>query len=149
MGRINVTFTIFGEPCLRLRSPPSGNTRRFTRMHTPTSSWLLVFSPSSDTYPFLFLLPSPPSHLVTSIYSMALGTVTGTFPVASRYRYIPNTLGRKRFCWLPFFPACVCTHLITLWFQFVICFALLALSIRFVRFLICIRLVHAVASSLR
>ena len=37
----------------------------------------------------------PPRHLVTSIYSMAHGAVTETFPVASRYRYIPNTLGRK------------------------------------------------------
>ena len=38
-----------------------------------------------------------PEHLVTSIYSMAHGAVTETFPVASRYRYIPNTLGRKSF----------------------------------------------------
>ena len=38
----------------------------------------------------------PPRHLVTSIYSMAHGAVIETFPVASRYRYIPNTLGGKR-----------------------------------------------------
>ena len=46
----------------------------------------------------------PPRHLVTSIYSMAHGAVTETFPVASRYRYIPNTLGRKR---LLFFFCCI------------------------------------------
>ena len=49
----------------------------------------------------------PPRHLVTSIYSMAHGAVTGTFPVASRYRYIPNTLGRKCLRWPLPFPACV------------------------------------------
>ena len=38
----------------------------------------------------------PQRHLVTSIYSMAHGAVIATFLVASRYRYIPNTLGRKR-----------------------------------------------------
>ena len=38
----------------------------------------------------------PQRHLVTSIYSMAHGAVIETFLVASRYRYIPNTLGRKR-----------------------------------------------------
>ena len=49
------------------------------------------------THTTLFCPPFfPQRHLVTSIHSMAHGAVIMTFLVASRYRYTPNTLGRKR-----------------------------------------------------
>ena len=97
------------------------------------TSMVLVLYPSSYTYPFSLFPPlqATSSRVYTQWHS---AQSLKPFPVASRYRYIPNTIGRKRFCWLPFSSACVCTYLTTFWFQFVICFALLALSIRFIRF---------------
>ena len=80
---------------LRLRSPLSG----ITTVSLGCSGFNFLLTPLSlvSHAHTLFCPPFfPPRHLVTSIYSMAHGAVIETFPVASRYRYIPNTLGRKR-----------------------------------------------------
>ena len=73
------------------------------------SSQLVVCTPYPCimfTYPILssLLSPAPPRHEY-----ILNGTWRShwTFPVASRYRYIPNTLGRKRLWWPRPFPACV------------------------------------------
>ena len=91
---------------LRLRSPLSG----ITTVSLGCSGFNFLLTPLSlvSHAHTLFCPPFfPPRHLVTSIYSMAHGAVIETFPVASRYRYIPNTLGRKRLRWPRPFPACV------------------------------------------
>ena len=98
---------------LRLRSPPSGNTRRFTRMHTSTFSLLGAFPSLPYTYPFLPLLPSPPRHssrvytqwhsaqspklslwpLVTGIHPIpSAGSVSDGFPSSCMRLYTPNYL---------------------------------------------------------
>ena len=70
---------------------------------------LLLTTPSlcvTRTYPILssLLSPAPPRHeyILNGTWRRHR-----TFPVASRYRYIPNTLGRKRLRWPLPFPACV------------------------------------------
>ena len=80
---------------LRLRSPLSG----ITTVSLGCSGFNFSLTPLSlvSHAHTLFCPPFfPRRHLVTSIYSMAHGAVIDTFPVASRYRYIPNTLSRKR-----------------------------------------------------
>ena len=81
---------------LRLRSPPSGNTRRFTRMQTPTSSLLLVLIHTPSCFFF------PPLQATRHECILNGTRHSHRNPVASRYRYTPNTLGRKCFCWLLF-----------------------------------------------
>ena len=100
-----LTKTSGGQVALALST--FWHARWFTRMlNLITCSYLLpTFVSHAHT---LFCPPFfPQRHLVTSIYSMAHGAVIETFLVASRYRYIPNTLGRKRSRWPLPFPACV------------------------------------------
>ena len=92
--RAPITKTSGGQVALALST--FWHAKWFTRMlNLNTFCYLLpTFVSHAHT---LFCPPFfPQRHLVTSIYSMAHGAVIETFLVASRYRYIPNTLGRKR-----------------------------------------------------
>ena len=97
--------------------PPSSNTRRFTRMHTSTFSLLGAFLSLPYTYPFPPSSSLPSTPLVTSVYSMALRHSHRNFPCDLSLQVYTQYPLREVFLMASLLPACVCTLLITFWFN--------------------------------
>ena len=93
---------------LRLRSPPSGNTRPFTRMHTSTFSLVGAF-PSLPYTPFPPSSSLPSTPLVTRIHSMALRHSHRNFPCGLSEQVYTQYPRPEVFLMASLLPACVCT----------------------------------------